>query len=241
MPRVSVVIPCHNEADNVPLLAAQIEAVFAQLGDGDYEVLFVDDASTDGTLAAMRAVHARNPRFIPVALARNYGQSAALIAGMRRSQGECILTLDGDLQNDPADFPTLLELLETHDCVCGYRAERHDSWLRRLSSRIGNGVRRWIVDDGIRDAGCGTKGFRRCCLPHIVPFNGVHRYLAVMVRNGGLSLVECPVSHHPRIHGRTKYGINNRLWRGLYDLIGVRWLRQRYVNPVVKDDEDGAA
>ncbi len=226
---VSVVVPFFNEEDNVAPLAERIAAVFHDLPDYDYECVLVNDGSTDGTRTQLDALAAADARIRPVHLARNFGQSAALVAGMRRARGEYILTLDGDLQNDPADFPRFLELLRDYDCVCGYRAERHDTWVRKLSSRVANVVRNGLLHDGVRDAGCGAKGFRRRCVAHFVPFNGVHRFFAVMVRAAGLTLVECPVRHHPRRHGVSKYGIGNRLWRGIYDLFGVAWLRRRYV------------
>jgi glycosyltransferase involved in cell wall biosynthesis len=226
---VSVVVPFYNEEDNVRPLAERIERAFGELVDNyDYECLFVNDGSRDGTRAAIEAA-AANPHVRPVHLVRNRGQSAALVAGMRRARGEYILTLDGDLQNDPADFPRMLELLKTHDCVCGYRAKRQDNWLRKMSSKIANAARESMLKDGIRDAGCGSKGFRRHCVEHIIPFNGAHRYFAVMMRTAGMTIAECEVHHHPRVHGKSKYGINNRLWRGIYDLFGVRWLKRRYV------------
>lgn len=230
-----MVVPCYNEAENVPLLFARIDAVCAGL-PATCEILFVNDGSTDGTRAAMDALAAAHPHFHAVHLARNFGQSAALIAGMRRARGEYLLTLDGDLQNDPCDFPRFLELLREYDCVCGYRAERNDSWVRKVSSRVGNAVRNAVLHDGIRDSGCGSKGFRRACVPHIPAFNGVHRFFAVFVRRAGLSIVECPVTHHARQHGVSKYGIQNRLWRGLYDLVGVAWLRRRLVVPEVEGE-----
>lgn len=237
---VSVVVPFYNEEDNVLPLAERIEAVFSGLVDYDYECLFVNDGSRDGTRAAIDAAAAANARIRPVHLVQNRGQSAALVAGMRRARGEYVLTLDGDLQNDPADFPRMLELLKTHDCVCGYRAKRNDSRLRRISSKIGNGAREAMLKDGIRDAGCGSKGFRRRCIEHIVPFNGAHRYFAVMMRTAGMTIAECEVRHHPRMHGSSKYGINNRLWRGIYDLFGVRWLKRRYVTFEIEGEESDA-
>ncbi len=234
---VSVVVPFYNEEDNVQPLAEQIEAVFDGLPDYDYECLFVNDGSTDGTRERLDALRAENPHVRPLHLVENRGQSAALVAGMRHAQGEYILTLDGDLQNDPVDFPRILELLKDYDCVCGYRANRRDNWIRKLSSRVGNGFRQAVLHDGIRDSGCGSKGFRRRCVEHVVPFNGVHRFFAVMIRNAGLTLTECPVTHHPRQHGVSKYGIHNRLWRGIYDLVGVRWLSKRYVTFRVEGEE----
>jgi len=234
---VSVVVPCYNEEENVSPLAERIDAVFAGLPDYDYECLFVNDGSTDGTRAQIEALRASNPHVRPIHLVENCGQSAALVAGMRRAKGEYILTLDGDLQNDPKDFPKFIALLKEFDCVCGYRAKRRDTWVRRMSSRIANKVRDALLKDGIRDSGCGTKGFRRCCVAHIVPFNGVHRFFAVMIRNAGLTLTECEVAHHPRQHGVSKYGIQNRLWRGLYDLFGVAWLKKRYVTFQVEGED----
>jgi glycosyltransferase involved in cell wall biosynthesis len=234
---VSVVVPLYNERENVPILADRIAAVFHVLPDYEYECLFVNDGSTDGTREAVEDAHRKNPRVRPIHLVKNRGQSAALVAGMRRAQGEYILTLDGDLQNDPCDFPTMLGLLKEADCVCGYRAKRNDTWIRKISSRIANAVRQAILKDGIRDAGCGSKGFRRACVEHVVPFNGAHRYFAVMMRMAGFSIAECEVTHHPRIHGVSKYGINNRLWRGIYDLVGVSWLKKRYVTFQVEGEE----
>ena len=234
---VSVVAPFYNEEENVPLLAERIRAVFESLPDYEYECLFVNDGSSDGTGQQIERARAADARIRPIHLVKNCGQSAGLVAGMRRAHGEYVLTLDGDLQNDPCDFPRILELLKTYDCVCGYRAKRHDTWVRKLSSRIANGVRQAILKDGIRDAGCGSKGFRRRCIEHIVPFNGVHRFFAVMMRNAGLTIAECEVTHHPRVHGVSKYGIHNRLWRGIYDLIGVRWLKKRYVVFRVEGEE----
>lgn len=234
---VSVVVPFFNEEENVAPLAERVAGAFAGLPDYEYECLFVNDGSTDGTRRELEAAKARDSRVRPIHLVKNRGQSAALVAGMRHAAGDYILTLDGDLQNDPSDFPTMLNLLKDYDCVCGYRAKRQDSWVRLMSSRIANKVRRMVLDDGIRDAGCGSKGFRRICVQHIVPFNGVHRFFAVMVRNGGLTITECPVSHHPRVHGVSKYGIGNRLWRGIYDLIGVGWLHRRYVTYTVEGEE----
>lgn len=233
---VSVVVPCYNEVESVPLLAEKISGVFAALPEYDLECVLVNDGSTDGTREALGELHRADSRMRPIHLVRNCGQSAALVAGMRRAKGEYILTLDADLQNDPVDFPKILELLKEYDCVCGYREHRQDAWLRSFISRVANRILRRMVGNTIRDAGCGTKGFRRACVEHIIPFNGVHRFFAVMVQNGGLTIAECPVAHHPRTLGVSKYGIGNRLWRTLYDMIGVGWLRKRYVYPRVEGE-----
>ena len=236
---VSVVVPFYNEEDNVEPLMAEIDGVLSGLANYDYECLLVNDGSTDRTGDRIDRLASRQRRVRPVHLETNMGQSAALIAGMRRAQGAFVLTLDGDLQNDPADFPEILSLLAEFDCVCGVRADRQDSWLRKASSRIANTFRHWILQDGISDAGCGTKGFRRECIEHFPAFNGVHRYFAVFVRNSGFSLTECVVNHRPRKHGHSKYGIHNRLWRGLYDLVGVAWLRRRSLVIRVREQNPG--
>lgn len=198
---VSVVVPCYNEAENVPLLAEKVQAVFSALPEYEYECVFVNDGSSDGTRAALDLLQTADRDHIkPIHLVRNAGQSAALVAGMRRARGVYILTLDGDLQNDPVDFPNMLALLREYDCVCGYRAKRNDAWLRSFISRIANKILRRVLGNAIRDTGCGIKGFRRECVDHIVSFNGAHRFLAVMVQNGGLTVTECPVTHHPRVH-----------------------------------------
>ncbi len=228
-PRISVIVPFYNEESNVLPLAAEIRAVFERLDDHSFECIFVNDGSSDGTRRALDALAERDPRIRPIHLRQNSGQSAAIITGLRRARGAFLFTLDGDLQNDPADIPAMLERLDTHDCVCGYRANRRDTWVRRLSSKVANAVRNAILHDGIRDAGCGSKGFRRHCVHHLMPFNGSHRFIAAQLRAAGMSIAEYPVNHRPREHGQSKYGINNRLWRGIYDLIGVGWLTRRYV------------
>ncbi len=232
---VSVVIPFYNEKENVPLMAERLRSVFDRIG-APCECLFVNDGSSDGTREAIEAAAKADPRFKAVHHVRNFGQSAALISGMRRATGDCILTLDGDLQNDPDDLPELVRLLGEYDCVCGYRAKRNDNTVRRISSRVANKVRNWILKDGLRDTGCGTKGFRRKCVNYLVAFNGAHRFFAAVLRSAGMTITECPVRHHQREHGVSKYGIGNRLGRGIYDLIGVGWLQRRLVFPVVEGD-----
>jgi dolichol-phosphate mannosyltransferase len=234
---VSVVVPFYNEEQNVAPLADQIDAVFTDLAAYEVECLFVNDGSTDETRAAIDGLAAARPHVRPVHFVRNSGQSAALVAGMRRAKGDFVFTLDGDLQNDPGDFPKMLELLQAYDCVFGYRGKRQDSWVKRLSSWVANKVRMAILQDGVRDAGCGSKGFRRKCVEHLISFNGQHRFFAVSMRAAGMTIVECEVRHHPRRFGQSKYGISNRLWRGIYDLFGMSWLRRRYVAIHVEGEE----
>jgi glycosyltransferase involved in cell wall biosynthesis len=231
---LSVIVPFYNEEDNVKPL---FEQVCKSLDKHDFECVFVNDGSTDATGDRLDTLAATDSRLLALHLDGNFGQSAALMAGLRRAKGDLLFTLDGDLQNDPVDIPQMAELLSDHDCVFGVRVNRQDNWVRKVSSRVANTVRNAILHDGISDSGCGIKGFRRECVDHLVCFNGLHRFLAVFLRHAGFSIVECPVTHHPRQFGISKYGVNNRLWRGLYDLIGVRWLVRRYVVYRVKQDD----
>jgi glycosyltransferase involved in cell wall biosynthesis len=235
---VSVVVPFFNELENVEPLVRRMAEVFADLPGYDCEMILVDDGSSDGTGQWIEHLAASDSSLRPLLFDRNYGQSAALVAGMRLARGRLILTLDGDLQNDPADFPALLEKLKDYDAVFGYRTGRKDSWLRLASSRVANRVRSLLLRDGVRDTGCGLKGFRREVVPHLVSFNGAHRFFAVTVHLAGLNLAEHPVRHHPRQNGTSSYGVHNRLWRSLLDLIGVRWLCLRYVNPTTRGNEE---
>lgn len=221
-----------EEANLLPLF----ERIFAIFGQrSQWELVLVDDASRDGTPRVMRELARRDPRVVVVFLERHGGQSAALAAGLREARGEVIATLDADLQNDPADLPLLLERLDGCDAVVGYRLKRHDSFVRRASSRIANGVRNWISRDRVRDTGCSLKVFRAEALRSIPWFDGVHRFMPTLLRYQGRRVLEVPVSHHPRHAGRSKYGIRNRAWRGLKDVLAVRWMRDRMIQPVVRE------
>ncbi|NLN92880.1 MAG: glycosyltransferase family 2 protein [Candidatus Hydrogenedens sp.] len=233
---VSVVVPAYNEASNLPGLVAAIAEAFRSLDSYALECIVVNDGSTDNTGQVLRRLSVQYSCLRSIHMRQNSGQSAALIAGLRSSKGSILVTLDADLQNDPADIPLLLDALGSADFVSGYRQRRHDSLFRRLTSYLGNQLRRRIVDDGIRDAGCGLKAFDRACLEHIIPFHGVHRFFAAMVRNGGLRVKEIPVRHHPRQNGESKYGFFNRFFWVLQDFFGVAWLKKRYL--LIAFDED---
>jgi glycosyltransferase involved in cell wall biosynthesis len=223
---LSLVIPAYNERENLPQLLAELRTVLATIGK-THEIVLVDDGSSDGSGDWIVREATRDPRLVPVRMAENSGQSAALAAGFRLARGEVIVTLDADLQNDPADLPRLLAALEDADVVSGTRRERRDRWTRRVSSRIANGVRRAVLGDPLTDIGCSFKAYRREALEGVPLFVGAHRFLPALCLFRGARLVEVPLAHRPRQHGRSKYGVGNRLWRGLYDLIGVRWLKSR--------------
>ena len=226
-PLLSIVIPVRDEAATIPALAAEIASVFAASAHA-WEVVWVDDGSRDATRAQLRMVPAPQ-RFL--GFERSCGQSAALLAGVLAARGEWIATLDGDGQNDPADLPRLLARAraESFDLINGIRLRRHDGWVRRLSGGIANLVRTWLTGPSVRDTGCSTRVVRRAALLSLPRFDGMHRFLATLVRMQGGRIAEMPVNHRPRLGGRSKYGIGNRLFRGVRDVLGVRWLiaRQR--------------
>lgn len=202
-----------------------------------HEVLFVDDGSTDGSGAVLSDLRSRHPEIRVLRARRNSGQSAAMIAGFRAARGAIIVTLDADRQNDPADIPALLERLPEYDAAAGYRAHREDGLIRRISSRVGNAIRNAVSGDDIIDTGCTLKAFRRECLADLPGFNGMHRFLPTLVRMAGFRVCQVPVNHRPRVAGRSKYGIANRLLPTLGDLLAVRWMKHRRV-PVQEIEEE---
>lgn len=235
-PRVSLVVPMHDEADNVEPLLAEIEAALAVVAP--FEVLIVDDCSRDDTLARLRAFKAAQARpWLRIArLQSRVGQSGAVLAGVELARADLIATLDGDRQNDPRDVPKLLALVESGKCdgATGVRVHRQDSAIRRLSSRIGNRARNWITGDRVTDAACGVKVLPRAAFLKAPRFNGMHRFMPTLMRYLGLRILEEPVNHRPRAAGKAKYGIGNRALRGLRDCLAIRWYRQRVVNPGVE-------
>jgi glycosyltransferase involved in cell wall biosynthesis len=233
---LSVVIPVHDELPNLaPLLVELREALEASRRS--WEIVFVDDASGDGSGDALREAACADERVRVIALARRGGQSAAIVTGFAHVRGAVIVTLDADLQNDPRDLPRVLEALERADVVSGVRTHREDSALRRMSSSIANATRRAVIGDTVTDIGCSFKAYRREALALLPPFVGAHRFLPALCQFRGARLAEVPLAHRPRRHGVSKYGISNRLWRGLYDLVGVRWLKSRLVALPPADSE----
>lgn len=231
-PKLSIVIPLFNEADNLPVLDEQVRTAL-QAQEMTYEVLYVDDGSSDASLDVLRELAQHDGRLRLLRNFCNSGQSAALAAGFEAARGEILVTLDADLQNDPADIPTLLsELQRTEaDLVAGVRQRRQDNWVRRLSSRLANGVRRRVLQDDATDTGCSLKAFRAELVRQLPRFNGMHRFLPALIKMAGGRVVQVPVHHRPRLHGEPKYNISNRLWRGLADLFGVFWLQRRWIDP----------
>jgi dolichol-phosphate mannosyltransferase len=228
-PAVSVVVPLFNEEENVPILQAELTAALAGL---DYEIIFVDDGSTDQTVKRI----AFEPRVRLVQFERNAGQSAAMYAGLQSARGAVAVLIDGDLQNDPADIPKLLAGIERGaDLVCGYRAQRKDTVVKRITSRIANFVRSRFNRDGVRDTGCTLKAMKRECIAALLPFKGMHRFIPALVKGAGYRLIEIPVNHRPRKFGQSKYGLGNRALRATTDMFGVRWLLSRRLNYKVRN------
>ncbi len=232
---VSVVVTVKDEEDSIPVLAAELEAVLDAAGLA-WECVWVDDGSRDASLSHIQSLAARRPAHRYLSFDRNYGQSAALMAGFGSTLGAVIVTLDADLQNDPRDIPRLLDALRrgTAQMVNGVRTARHDRWLRRVSSRIANGFRNWITHEAVRDVGCSLRAFRAECVRDLPFFNGMHRFLPTLVRMQGYAITEIPVGHRPRQFGQAKYGVHNRLWVGIVDTFGVRWLQARHIRPRIR-------
>ena len=227
-PAVSVVVPLFNEEENVPILQAEL---MAALGGLDYEIIFVDDGSIDRTVERI----AFKPEIRLVQFEKNAGQSAAMYAGLQSARGATAVLIDGDLQNDPADIPKLLAEIERGaDLVCGYRAQRKDTVVKRVTSRVANFVRSRFTKDGVRDTGCTLKAMRRECIGALLPFKGMHRFIPALVKGAGYRLVEIPVNHRPRKFGESKYGLGNRAIRATTDMFGVRWLLSRRLNYKVR-------
>ncbi|CDZ78636.1 Undecaprenyl-phosphate 4-deoxy-4-formamido-L-arabinose transferase [Legionella massiliensis] len=234
---LSVVIPVYNEVDNVEELYKEIEAALPA-ERFLYEVIFIDDGSTDGTVARLQELAKVHANLRAVFHKRNYGQSAALVSGARAARYSMLVTLDGDGQNDPADIPRLFEQLQdSRTVVLGNRKKRDDNGLRKISSRIGNGVRRSLLKDECPDTGCSLKLFPKDAFLTLPHFNHLHRFLPALFKRAGYKLVNLPVNHRSRWHGVSKYGVMNRLFVGIHDLIGVRWLLKRPCAPEVSTHE----
>jgi len=236
---LSVVFPVFNEEENVPILLEEITKALA--GEPwSYEIIAVDDGSRDRSLDVLRAARAKYPNLRVIALDKNSGQTAALDAGWRAARGQFVVSLDADLQNDPADIPRMLRKREELgvDMIIGVRVNRHDTWSRKMQSKIGNGVRNWITGDRITDTGCSLKLVRREAVDRVRLYTGMHRFLPTLVRMAGYKVAEMPVSHRARRFGVSKYGAMNRAFRGLVDCMAVRWMGKRMLSYTIREDSD---
>jgi len=230
---VSAIIPVYNEIESLPGLMDELDPVLRATGR-PYEVILVDDGSADGSGAWIEERAGTDPLVRGILLERNVGQSEALAAGLQHARGAILVTLDADGQNDPSSIPDLLAALEHADVVSGVRMPRADSWRRRVSSSVANTVRRAALGDTIQDVGCSLKAYRREALEGIPLFVGAHRFLPALCQFRGARVAEVPVRHRPRRHGVSKYGVGNRLLRGIRDLFGVRWLKARMLRHKIR-------
>lgn len=235
-PTLSVVVPVRNEADNIQPLIEEIHGALE--GRFEFEVIYVDDGSTDATAENLDAARARFPRLRVLRHAESCGQSTAIWTGANAAEGEWIVTLDGDGQNDPADIPALAGIAladegGTLHLVTGIRARRKDTWVKRISSRLANRIRQCLLRDGVTDTGCGLKVMRRTAFLKLPYFDHMHRYYPALIIRGGGTIRCVDVNHRPRLRGVSNYGFWDRLWVGITDLFGVVWLSRRVKRPRV--------
>ena len=225
---LSVVVPLYNEEDNVAPLCEEISAVLA---GQEFEIVLVDDKSTDATLSRIP----KSPNIRVLEFLKNTGQSGAMYAGIHAAVGDIIILMDGDRQNNPADIPRLLaELDRGFDLVCGYRAERKDTFSKRLTSKFANAIRSRFTKDGVRDTGCTLKAMRSQCKEAFIPFYGMHRFIPALIKGMGYRITEIPVNHRPRVAGVSKYGFGNRAIKATMDMFAVRWILSRQIQIRIK-------
>ena len=242
-PWASVIIPIKDERENLVPLIDQLLKVLESRQESctaPFEILFIDDGSTDGSSSLLDQM---TEQYAPVTvfhLDKNYGKTAALDAGFTQSRGELVITLDGDLQTDSADIGTLLPYVAQYDLVCGRRMVRQDHLIRKLSSRIANFVRNAVIADGMHDTGYGFMIFHRAVIEKVPLFEGMHRFFPALALMHGFTVIEVPVRHYPRVHGISKYGVGNRLFKGLYDLFAVRWMQSRCLRYRIRQDSTPA-
>jgi glycosyltransferase involved in cell wall biosynthesis len=220
-------VPVYNEADSLPPLLAEVDA--ALRGVPGLEVVLVNDGSTDGSLDVMRQLRERYPGLGMriICLDRNHGLTTAMDAGFKAARGEVLVTLDADLQNDPADIPRLLAYLDKYDVAIGSRVNRNDRLVKRVSSKVANAIRNWATEESIKDTGCSLKAYRADYVRKLKLYHGLHRFLPTLLKLEGARVVEVPVNHRPRRFGQAKYHLFNRLTGPLLDLFAVRWMQKR--------------
>ncbi len=233
-PYLSLVIPAYNEQENIPVLLERVAAALAQIGK-PFEVLIVDDGSTDSTPKLLDEGMHQYPWLRVLRMAKNGGQSAAFEAGFKAARGEIIATIDADLQNDPEEIPRLLPMLDGYDMITGWRKDRHDTGFRRLQTKIANRIRNWLSDETIQDSASSLKLYKRHCVEGLKLFNGMHRFFPTLVKMRGYSVLETPVKHSQRYAGAAKYGLRNRALRAFIDLLAVRWMKKRYLKYEVSE------
>jgi len=243
-PLLSICVPVYNERENLPLLHEAIVKVVEPAGI-DTEILLVDDGSTDGSWEAIEALVAKDPRVRGLKFAANCGETAASDAGLRAARGKYVMTMDADLQNDPKDIPAFLKAFEDPkvDCVCGTRVAtrgKGDDFVKVISSRLANWVRNKLSEENITDAGCTYRCFKRECVDKLKLYRGLHRFIPTLLKMEGFTVTEIPVTNNPRLHGESKYGVWNRLFKSFRDLLAIRWMKSRLLGYKVAVELDRA-
>lgn len=231
---ISVVVPVYNEEESLPILIQRLVEVLGPLGK-TYEMIFVDDGSRDRSREILKSMVPKYPQIRVLGFKYNGGESAALYAGLREARGEVIITLDADLQNDPNDFPAMLEYLKEYDMVTGWRQKRKDSWVKRITSAIANRIRNRLSDESIQDSACTLRVCKRECLQNLKLYKGMHRFMPTLVKMEGFRVIEIPVAHHPRRFGVSKYTTWNRMWCTFADLLAVRWMKSRQIRYEIEE------
>ena len=231
---ISVVAPVYNEEENLPVLIPHLTKVLNSLGKS-YEMIFVDDCSTDGSRKILKGMASADPRIRALGFKKNCGETAAGAAGLKEARGDVVITIDADLQNDPEDIPKMLGYLKEYDMVTGWRQQREDSWAKRVTSKIANRIRNRLSGEEIRDSGCTYRAYKRECLENLKFYKGMHRFMPTLVKMEGYRVIEVPIAHHPRRFGVSKYTTWNRMWRAFVDLLAVRWMKSRHIRYEIEE------
>jgi dolichol-phosphate mannosyltransferase len=226
---LSLVIPVYNEKDNLVPLTGKILDVMKGNIDS-FEIIYIDDGSDDGSSEILNELASQFDVVQVYHFTKNNGQTAAFAAGFAKAAGKLVIAMDADLQVDPKDIFKLIPYSKNYDVVCGIREKREDGFVKKISSKIGNGVRNWLTHESISDTGCPLKLFKNEVIKSFYLFEGMHRFLPTLAKMNGFSVIEVPVAHYPRQHGYSKYGIGNRMWKGLKDALAVRWMQKRNIN-----------
>lgn len=234
MEKISYVIPVFDEEENVRPLYGEIIKVSDKIGS-DFEILFVDDCSRDTSLQIIKELAESDSHVRYIAFEKNTGQSAALYSGFQNASGDVIITMDADLQNDPADIPEMMQFYGEFDMVNGWRHKRKDTFAKRIASKFGNAVRNAVINEEIHDTGCSLKIMRADMLKRVKMYKGLHRFLPAMMRMEGAKVKEVKVNHRPRVHGVSKYTNLKRAKEAFYDLICVRWMQKRHLDIKVRE------
>lgn len=232
---ISVVVPAYNEIECLRPFTVEVADVMRALA-GEFEILFVDDGSSDGTRELMHQLADEYPEVHFIGFKHNCGQTSAMAAGFKHARGDIIVTLDADMQNDPHDIPALLEKIDQYDVVCGWRQKRNDNLVRRISSRVANYVRNKLSDEEIIDVGCSLKAYKKECFENLKLFEGMHRFLPTLFKMEGFTVVEVPVNHRQRELGASKYNIRNRVVKAFVDLLAVRWMKKRHIGYEIEEE-----